>query len=82
MADILNEIVAKLPKDAEISNTSFEAANIIVYTKSKEFFLDNRGEIKKLVSDFKKRIELRPDPSISIDMEKAEKIIREIKSMI
>ncbi|HIH15687.1 MAG: hypothetical protein QT08_C0018G0010 [archaeon GW2011_AR17] len=77
MADILNEIVAKLPKDAEISNTSFEAANIIVYTKSKEFFLDNRGEIKKLVSDFKKRIELRPDPSISIDMEKAEKIIRE-----
>ncbi len=77
MADILNEIVTKLPKDAEISNTSFEAANIIVYTKSKEFFLDNRGEIKKLVSDFKKRIELRPDPSISLDMEKAEIIIRE-----
>ncbi|MDP3728583.1 MAG: beta-CASP ribonuclease aCPSF1 [bacterium] len=77
MADILNEIVAKLPKNAEISHTSFEAANIIVYTKSKEFFLDNRGEIKKLVSDFKKRIELRPDPSISLDIEQAEKIIRE-----
>lgn len=77
MADILSEIVNKLPKDAEISNSSFEAANIILYTKNKEFFLDNRGEIKKLVSDYKKRIELRPDPSISMDMEKAEVIIRE-----
>lgn len=77
MADILNEIVAKLPKDAEISISSFEAANIILYTKNKDFFLENKGEIKKLVSEFKKRIELRPDPSISMDMEKAEIIIRE-----
>ncbi len=78
MADILNEITTKLPKDSEISSASFEAANIIVYTKSKEFFLDNKGEIKKLVSDFKKRIELRPDPSISLDLEKAKQIIKEI----
>ncbi|MBI5797397.1 MBL fold metallo-hydrolase [Candidatus Woesearchaeota archaeon] len=77
MVDILAEIVTKLPKDAEISLSAFEGANLILYTKNKEFFFDNKGEIRKLVGEFKKRIELRPDPSISLDMEKAEKIIKE-----
>ncbi len=78
MVEILTEIVAKMPKDAEITLSSFEAANIIIYTKNKDFFLDNRGEVKKLVSEYKKRIELRPDPAISMDLEKAEIKIREI----
>jgi KH/beta-lactamase-domain protein len=78
MADILTEIMAKLPKETEITSSNFEGANIILYTKNKEFFLDNKGEIKKLVSEFKKRIELRPDPSISMNLEKADKMIKEI----
>ena len=78
MADILSEIVAKLPKNLEISLSSYEGANIILYTKDKDFFLDNKGEIRKLVNEFKKRIELRPDPSIVLDMEKAKKIITDI----
>ena len=77
MADILAELVSKLPKEAEVTSCNFEGANIIVYTKSKDFFLDNKGVIRSLVNDFKKRIELRPDPSMSMDMEKAKKIIRE-----
>jgi uncharacterized protein len=75
MADILAEIMNKLSKEAEISLCNFEGANIIVYTKSKEFFLDNKGKIRELVGEFKKRIELRPDPSMSMDMENARKII-------
>jgi uncharacterized protein len=78
MADILAEIKSKLPPQAEVSGTAFEAANIIVYTKNKEFFLDNKGKVRELVNEFKKRIELRPDPSMCIDMEVAEKIIKEI----
>ncbi|MDP3919098.1 MAG: MBL fold metallo-hydrolase, partial [Nanoarchaeota archaeon] len=76
MADILKEIQGKLPIDADVTVCSFEAANIIIYTRNKEFFLDNKGVIKDLVSDFKKRIELRPDPSISLIEEETEKIIR------
>src|SRR3989344_3624328 len=76
MAEILTEIVTRMPKDAEITLSSFEAANIILYTKNKDFFLDNRGEIKKLVSEFKKRIELRPDPAICKDMEQTEALIK------
>ena len=76
MADILNEVVNKLPKDTEITSSNFEGANIILYTKNTDFFNDNKGEIKKLVSEFKKRIELRPDPSLCKDMENTESFIR------
>jgi len=78
MADILSEIKSKLDREHEITNLHFEAANIIIYTKNKDFYLDNKGKIKELVSEFKKRIELRPDPSISMEMEKAEKEIKKI----
>jgi len=77
MADILAEIMRKLSDEAEISLCNFEGANIIVYTKSKEFFMDNKGKIRELVNEFKKRIELRPDPSMMLDMEKAKKIIKD-----
>ena len=76
MADILSEIKSKLDKVHEVTNLTFEAANIIIYTKNKDFFLNNDGKIKELVQSFKKRIELRPDPSISMEMEKAEKEIK------
>ena len=77
MADILKEILKKLPAE-KISDAGFEAANIVLYTKDKEFFLDNKGKIKEVVDEFKKRIELRPDPAIALDMEKAKAKIKKI----
>ncbi|MBI2135423.1 beta-CASP ribonuclease aCPSF1 [Candidatus Woesearchaeota archaeon] len=77
MADIIKEILKSLPSD-KISEANFEAANIVLYTKDKDFFLNNNGIIKKVVDDIKKRVELRPDPSITMDMEEAEKEIRKI----
>ena len=69
MVDILNEVVAHLPEDAKISSCNFEAANIIVYTKNKDFFLDPGNSIREVVNIIKKRIELRPDPSLCKDIE-------------
>jgi len=77
MGDILKEILERLPEN-KISDACFEGANIVLYTKDKKFFLDNEGTIKKVVDEFKKRVELRPDPSISMDPEKAEKEIKKI----
>jgi len=76
MADILKEILAELPPGI-ISDAAFEAANIVLYTKDKDFFLDNKGMIRDLVSKFKKRVELRPDPSIALSEEKAKEIIQQ-----
>ncbi|MDP7116410.1 MAG: beta-CASP ribonuclease aCPSF1 [Candidatus Woesearchaeota archaeon] len=77
MAKIIDEVLKQLPKD-KISEACFEAANIVLYTKDKEFFLDNNGMIRKIVNDIKKRVELRPDPKITLDQEKSEKIIKKI----
>ena len=77
MADIIKEILANLPA-GKISDAAFEGANIVVYTKDKDFFLNNEGMIKKVVDEFKKRIELRPDPSITMELEEAEKAIKKI----
>ncbi|MBS3098453.1 beta-CASP ribonuclease aCPSF1 [Candidatus Woesearchaeota archaeon] len=77
MGEIIKEILKNLP-EKKISDACFEGANIVLYTKDKSFFLDNNGLIKKIVSDIKKRIELRPDPAITMELEKAEKEIRKI----
>ncbi len=77
MADIIKEILKKVG-ESSISLAAFEGANIVLYTKDKDFFLDNGGAIKAVVDEFKKRIELRPDPAICMDMEKAEKEIKKI----
>jgi len=77
MPDILKEIIKTLP-EGKISDAAFEGANIVLYTKDKKYFLDNEGTIKAAVQQFKKRIELRPDPSMCLEIEKAEKEIKKI----
>ena len=77
MPDILKEIIKVLP-EGKISDASFEGANIVLYTKDKEYFLDNKGTIRAAVQQFKKRIEVRSDPSICLEPEKAEKEIKKI----
>jgi len=77
MANIIKEILKSLPEE-KISEACFEGANIVLYTKDKDFFLNNEGLIKQVVDSIKKRIELRPDPTIVLDQEDAEKKIREI----
>ncbi|MCX6710430.1 MAG: beta-CASP ribonuclease aCPSF1 [Candidatus Woesearchaeota archaeon] len=74
---ILTEVMKSLPAD-KISDAGFEGANIVIYTKDKEFFLDNQGIIKQIVNDIKKRVELRPDPSITMDTEETEEIIKKL----
>jgi hypothetical protein len=76
MSKIIEEVLTNIPKDL-ISDAVFEGANIVLYTKNKDFFLDNRGLIKDAVDSVKKRVELRPDPALCLEQEKTEKIIRE-----
>jgi len=78
MANILKEITKVLPEGV-VAEATFEGANIIIYTKDRDYFLDNKGTIRGAVKEFKKRIELRSDPSLCMAMEKAE---AEIKKMI
>lgn len=74
---IFEKIKTGLPKEVKPSDIRFEGCEIVIYTKNKKLFSEDLSFIKNLVSSLKKRIVLRPDPSICTDMEKAKKIIEE-----
>ncbi len=77
MTDILKEIIKDLPSN-KISDANFEGANIVLYTKDKDFFLNDKNLVREIVNKIKKRIELRPDPELCMEPEKAEKEIKKI----
>lgn len=77
MSEIIKEIMKDIPAKM-ISDAVFEGANIVLYTKDKDFLFNNNGLIKGIVDKLKKRIELRPDPAITMELEKAEIQIRKI----
>ncbi len=78
MSKILDEVMKFIPTEANISETSFEGANIVIYTKNKDFFLNNNGVIKQIVDSIKKRVEVRPDPKLTLDLEEAKEEIKNI----
>jgi len=66
---VIEQILEKVPRDAMITNTAYEGANIIIYTKNKSFLIHGGDIIRRLVEDFKKRIELRADSAIRMEPE-------------
>lgn len=74
---ILKEMLEHLDSE-KISDAGFEASNIVFYTKDPEYVFSAIPQIKRLVGKFKKRIELRPDPSICKPQEEAETIIAQM----
>ncbi len=78
MSSISEIIKADIPKDAKVSDISYEGSEIILYTKNKEFFDTSTDLIKSIVNKIKKRIEVRADPSIIISEEKAKELIKKV----
>jgi len=76
--DVIQEIKNELPENSGIEDIFFEGANIVLYTKNRDFFLSSKDVIKKIVNKVKKRIELRMDPSMLLDPEKTQEKISEI----
>jgi KH/beta-lactamase-domain protein len=77
-SDLFEKVKSSLPSEANISDIRYEGCEIVLYTKNKDFFISDPQEIKNLVSTLKKRIILRPDPSICIDAEAAKIIIEKL----
>lgn len=75
---IIDTIKEDLPKDAMITDVSYEGSEIILYTKSKEFFNESTDLIKKIVNKVKKRIEVRADQSIVMNEEKTVALIKKL----
>ncbi len=76
--DILKQIKEELPPEANISDVLYEGANIVLYTKNRDFFLDSKDVIRNIVNKVKKRVELRMDPSMLVPPEETQEIINKI----
>ncbi|EFD93125.1 MAG: beta-lactamase domain protein [Candidatus Parvarchaeum acidophilus ARMAN-5] len=76
--DIKKDIKDFIADRSLIDDIEFEVSNVVIYTKNKNFFLDNSEIIKNLVSKEKKRIEVRLEPSLLMDEKEAENKIKEM----
>ncbi len=76
--EILERVKDGLPKNVDITDINFECANIILYSKDEDFVLNSSDLIRSLVNKIKKRVEVRPDPSIHLNDKDAEQVIRNI----
>jgi len=75
--EILDKVKSSLPKQV-ISRVELEGSEIIVYTKSKDFFRSHEAAVKEVVNSIKKRIEVRPEGNLTIDQEAAKAKIKEL----
>ncbi len=74
----LDELVSELPDHADIAEKQYEGSNIVFYTQSKDFFLNNEQTVRSLVSQIRKRVEIRPSPHITKAQSTAEQKITAI----
>jgi KH/beta-lactamase-domain protein len=77
MPNIKDVVRNELP-DGKVDEIAFEGANIILYSTDKDFCFGNDDLIKDIVNKIKKRVELRPDPSLTISQDEAQDTIKEI----
>lgn len=75
--EIFEKLESLFP-EKKISRIELEGAEIIVYTKDQEFFQNCDEKVKEVVSEIKKRIEIRAEKDLLKKEEETKKIIEEI----
>src|SRR5205807_112527 len=80
--DILNDarsVVKKVvPDHVEITQVDFEGPTIVIYTKNMEVFAESNDLVRQIAQQLRRRIVVRPDPSLLAPQDEAEKGIREV----
>ena len=67
-----------IPTSVRITDIEFEGSNVVIYTKDLKKFTSDPDVIRKIAEFLKRRVSIRPDPSLLDDIEVAEEKIREI----
>jgi len=78
LAEARQAVEKVVPPDVEITNIDLEGPVIVIYTKSMEVFAESNDMVRQLAQSLRRRVAIRPDPSLLQDEEKAEKNIKTI----
>jgi len=76
--EISQYILQHVPKEAEVTRIEYEGPMLAVYTKKPEILIEQSSVIAEIVGVIRKRIVVRPDPSVRLSEPEAEKIAREL----
>jgi hypothetical protein len=78
LKDARKAVEALVPPETEITNIKLEGPVICIYTKQLDIFAEHVEYVKSLAQTLRKRVAIRPDPSILVDTENAERVIKNI----
>ncbi|MCW3992588.1 MAG: beta-CASP ribonuclease aCPSF1 [Candidatus Bathyarchaeota archaeon] len=76
-AEIRNTIIRTIPPDIGITRIEFEGPRLAIYTKRPEKLLEQGHIVGEIAGTIKKRIVVRPDPSVRTTEAEAERVIKE-----
>ncbi len=76
--EITQYILEKVPREVEVTRIEYEGPMLAIYTKKPEILVDQSSIIAEIVGVIRKRIVVRPDPSVRLPENEAEKIAREL----
>src|SRR6056297_2217589 len=78
LADLKAEIKNEVPNDITISDVQYEGPELVVYTRDPKKFAQNGDLIRKLASQLRKRITVRPDPDVLSVPDRARETIMDV----
>ena len=78
LEEIKHIVRDETPFEGAISGIDFEGPKVVMYCRNLDLLVGNGDVVKKLARKIRKRIILRPDPSVLTDPAKAEKEIRKM----
>jgi KH/beta-lactamase-domain protein len=67
-----------VPKGINLTSIEFEGPVVVIYTKNLEAFASNNDIVRKLAQGLRRRVAIRPDPSILEETDRAETEIKHI----
>jgi len=76
--EVLDRVLSLLPKNADIGESRFEAANVVIFSKNFDFFMTAHEVLREVAKEVKLRIEARADRSLLMPAEEAEGHIRKL----
>src|SRR3990170_2507777 len=77
LSDARSVVKKVVPDHVEITNVDFEGPTIVIYTKNMEVFAESNELVRQIAQQLRRRIIVRPDPSLLSSQEDAERTIRE-----
>ncbi len=78
MEEAEKEIKKIVPSSISITSIDFEGPIIVIYTKNMDEFADNNELVRLLAQALRRRISIRPDPSLLSHTDESEEYIKKI----